>query len=93
MDVDGTYPNVKQTEKAIPTKASDLDRVKGVVTSEMIALSLSENRIQSYQYNGGDTGWSGAGLLGELNITFAKTSDETRDQIRGLPRCNIHNVE
>jgi hypothetical protein len=34
----GTCPNVKQTEKAIPTKANDLDLVKGVVTSEMIAL-------------------------------------------------------
>lgn len=33
-----TYPNVKQIEKAIPTKASDFERVRGVVTSLMIAL-------------------------------------------------------
>ena len=43
------YPKVKQTENAIPTKANDLDRVKGVVTSEMIALKLSEIDDQSYQ--------------------------------------------
>jgi hypothetical protein len=40
----GTDPKVKQTEKAIPTRANDFDLVKGVVTSEMIALSIP-NRI------------------------------------------------
>ena len=35
----GTDPSVKQMENAIPTSASDFDRVSEVVTSEMIALS------------------------------------------------------
>ena len=32
---------MKQTEKAIPTSANDLDLVSGVVTSEMIALVIT----------------------------------------------------
>lgn len=33
-----TYPKVKQMEKAMPTRARDLDLVADVVTSLMIAL-------------------------------------------------------
>ena len=58
---------MKQTENAMPTKANDLDRVKGVVTSEIIALSSSEIESQSYQYflprEKGRQDSSGANLL------------------------------
>ena len=63
----GTYPKVKQTEKAIPIKARDFDLVSVSVTSPIIAVlswtfpSLSppikrESRKEAYSQLGRDSG-------------------------------------
>jgi hypothetical protein len=67
MNMLGTYPKVKQTEKAIPIRARDFDLVSVSVTSPIIAVlswtfpSLSppikrESRKDAYSQLGRDSG-------------------------------------